>query len=184
MSVYTYGACAKKREIARKKESTKDDPPGLSTTVDALIAIVPVEVVGIHAFAVTFLSDKWTLRGIYIFCIVLCLALFVVGHLTADPDVAGLSLLQHPSNFLRRPHPLDGLRIALPVFAFVAWTMLNKETAWDEIFPNMQMEARYFWGLILAGFVLLAAQFSGLYENAIERDANRGETARPAEPPL
>jgi hypothetical protein len=172
MSAYTYGAFAKKREKATRatqgdrSDSTTNEPPGLSTTVDSLIAIVPVEVVGVHALAVTFLSDKWTLIGIYTGCIVLCLALYVVGHLSADPDVDGIDLLRKPRESLwRRPHALDGVRIALPVLAFVAWTMLSKETAWDEIFPDMKMGTRYFWGLIAAIVVLIAAKVIAVIDN-------------------
>jgi hypothetical protein len=52
MSTLAYGALTRKREGAEPRHSNREDPPELKGYVDALAALVPAEVLSLHAFAI------------------------------------------------------------------------------------------------------------------------------------
>ena len=49
MSTIVYGALERKREEALPNTSSSQQPPGLTAYVDALSALVPAEVLALHA---------------------------------------------------------------------------------------------------------------------------------------
>src|SRR5437762_8580560 len=53
VSTLLYGAVTRKREEAESGKSTNEKPPGLSTYVDALAALVPAEVLALHAVVIS-----------------------------------------------------------------------------------------------------------------------------------
>ncbi len=126
MSTLAYAAMTRKREEAQPGKSTTSDAPGLKTYVDALAALVPAEVLTAHAAILTFttttLKDKVTINDVgtlfYVFwaLIALSMVLYAAGRVMASAW-----------------DEWDWLRILIPPLAFVAWTMLQKATAFDAV---------------------------------------------------
>ncbi len=130
MSTLAYAAITTKREEAPPGTSNLASPPGVNTYVDALAALVPAEVLSLHAviLSVTTATDNgttqisapetlyWSFFGL----ILLSIVLYVGPRLVAG-----------------KWDKLDYLRVAIPPLAFVGWTMLQRATAFDAIFPDM-----------------------------------------------
>jgi hypothetical protein len=160
MSSLVYGAVTRKRDEAPQGASTKTAPPGVKTYVDALAALVPAEVLALHAFmleattetnkvrgkAVTTITDPDTLQATFWVCIGLAVLLFVVGRLVS---------------MKRNWEKSDFARAALPAAAFVLWAILQKSTAWDAVSPDSLSEGmRALIGA--AGAIVLGLAAAGL----------------------
>jgi len=179
MSTLAFAALTNKREEAAPGTSSTKNPPGVSTFVDALAALVPAEVLTLHALiltvttttaaqvttaaataspvAVTTISDPTTLKWAFAGLIVLSIILYVV------PRFKNWELL-------------DYVRAAIPPLAFVAWTMLQRSTAFDAIAPGSFKDApRTVIGLFLA--VIL-----GLVAATLSRMADQKEPSQPVQP--
>lgn len=119
--------------------------PGVTPWIDALSALVPVEVLAVHALVlglatttteragseVTTITDSDTLVWTFIALCVSSSLVYVFGHF---------------KNFDR----WDVIRMLIPPAAFAAWTMLLKSSAWDAVAPNMSTAARTAAGAIAA----------------------------------
>jgi hypothetical protein len=161
VSTFVYGTLEKVRE-ERDPPAGRDSSsiPGVGQYVDAMAALVPAEVLAFHAFAqqlttekvvpqesvevtsegggsavtaeqgdpVTIVSDATALKIVFLVSIVAAALLYVYAHRR------------------RRPHPgwhgSDWLRMAIPSASFVVWTMLQKATAFDAVWPSMGDIAR------------------------------------------
>jgi hypothetical protein len=135
MSTLVYGAVTRKRDEAPQDESTGTAPPGVKTYVDALAALVPAEVLALHAFiveistdtvkvkgkAVTTITDPSTLEAMFYVGIGLSVLLFAAGRIS----IAKITW-----------EPLDWVRMLIPAAAFVGWTIVQKSTAWDAVSPD------------------------------------------------
>jgi hypothetical protein len=138
MSAFLYGVTTRQREHARSHASKKDKPPGISPWSDLLTALVPAEVIAFHAFAVslagtrtvhhagahghqktaTVLKHQHDLKLAFAFCLVMCVVLYLAGHVkTTVSDIR-----------------LGDLAISLiPVGAFICWTMIQKPSMFDVV---------------------------------------------------
>jgi hypothetical protein len=144
MSTLAYAEFTTKREEAVPGSSSTQNPPGVSTFVDALAALVPAEVLTLHALIlsvttikadnVTTISEPKTLKWAFAGLIVTSIVLYVAPR-------------------FRKWDKLDYLRAAIPPLAFVGWTMLQRSTAFDAIAPAMKDAPRTVAGLFL-GVVL------------------------------
>jgi hypothetical protein len=144
-----YAQLTTRREEAQPNTSISTSPPAVRTYVDALAALVPAEVLTLHALAlsvttkvennVTKITDADTLRWAFIGLLILCIGFYVVPRLLAK-------------KWDRR---LDWFRMLIPPLAFVGWTMLQRATAFDAVFPNVNDAQRTVSALFLA--VLLGA---------------------------
>jgi hypothetical protein len=176
MSSYAYGAMALRREEAHRNTSKTSEPPGLSTYVDGLAAIVPAEVLALHALAISVLSppskksgeniatiingaDRPFLIFVFIVCIFASMALYALGHKR-----------QTSKKFAA----VDYLSMLIPAFAFVAWTMAQRATAWDAIYPGMPETWSFFIAALVATGLGIAAAGSA---NA---DDNKEPTPAPS----
>lgn len=135
MSTLAYGAVCRKRAEATQDQSTTTEPPGVKTYVDALAALVPAEVLVLHAFmvelttstkkaggvAVTTIDDAATLKATFWVCIALSIVFFVAARRGAWKK-------------------LDVVRAVIPAAAFVLWTVVQKSTAWDAVSPDSLSE--------------------------------------------
>lgn len=150
MSTLAYAALTTKREQATPATSSSQNPPGVSTYVDALAALVPAEVLTLHALIlsvtttkadkVTTITDPLTLRWAFAGLIVLSVLLYVASRLKNGSW-----------------DRLDFLRASIPPLAFVGWTMLQRSTAFDALAPDMKDAPRTVAGLFLAVLLGLAA---------------------------
>jgi uncharacterized membrane protein len=146
MSTLTYAMVTNKQEEAAPQPGTQ--APAVTTYVAAVAALVPAEVLALHAVIISFttevkdnktsITDLATLR--WAFWALLFVALF-------------LYLL--PRLFRGTPERWDALRAAIPPAAFVVWTMLQPVTAFDAAFPQVSSTQRNVAAVIAA--VVLAA---------------------------
>jgi hypothetical protein len=134
MSTLAYGALERTREEAAPGTSDSVAPPGLTSYVDALTALVPAEVLALHAAmltvttttvenptgeVVTTITDPGALRLVFWGLIVLCFVFYLAGHHAQKWD------------------KWDYARMFIPAFAFVGWTMAQKSTAFDAMWPDV-----------------------------------------------
>lgn len=160
MSTIAYGALTRKRIEAEPRRSLKEQPPGVRTYVDAFAALVPAEVLALHALIISFttetvngqtrITDGATVSVVFWVLIGLSILLYVFGRLS------GRAKLQ----------PWDILRASIPPLAFVGWTMLQKVTAFDAVAPGVPVVPRIVIAAI--GAVVLGAA-SSLLANVADR---------------
>lgn len=164
MSTLAYAAFTSRRETASPGTSTSKNPPGVSTFVDALAALVPTEVLTLHALILsvttttaantTMITDGATLKWAFGGLIILSIGLYVVPR-------------------FQKWETLDYLRAAIPPLSFVGWTMLQKSTAFDAVAPQLNSAPRTVAGLFVA--VVL-----GVLATTLARKADQKEdTAKP-----
>ena len=144
MSTIAYAQLTTRREEAHPNTSSSTSPPGVRTYVDTLAALVPSEVLTLHALFltvttkvennVTKITEADTLRWAFIGLLIVSVGLYVVPRLLAK-------------KWDRR---LDWFRMAIPPLAFVGWTMLQRATAFDAAFPKVNDAERTVSALFLA----------------------------------
>ena len=146
MSTFAYAQLTTNREQAQPGTSTTTSPPGLGTYIDVVAALVPAEVLSVHALMLSFttmtqknkagqafttITDPGTLKFVFFALIALSMVLYVAGHRT-------------------QWDAWDGVRVLIPPVAFVLWTMLQQATAFDAVFPTMRQAPRYAIAVISA----------------------------------
>jgi uncharacterized membrane protein len=148
MSALLYGAISAKREAADAGTS-KTASPGVNTYIDALAALVPAEVLGLHAVILSFCTKKseslksaagtpiteitepTTLKWAFWALLALAPFLFIAGRWTAKA-----ANVKSPNKLLTLVQAL------IPAAAFVGWTMLQKTSAFDALDPGLATGAR------------------------------------------
>ncbi len=141
MSSMLYGAISAKREAAPAGQSTDTSAPGVGTYIDALAALVPAEVLGLHAIILSFctktnngateITESSTLKWAFWVLLVLATLLFAAGRWQAKaPGVKSPVLL------------MTLVQAVIPAAAFVAWTMLLKVSAFDAVASGLATGAR------------------------------------------
>jgi hypothetical protein len=126
MSTIAYAAITTRREEAPPGTS-KAQSPGVGVFVDALAALVPAEVLSLHALILTATTSKTaegqfkitaqsTLSYAFFGLVALSIFLYVVTRVTKKAWTN-----------------LDYARMLIPPLAFVGWTMLQKATAVDAV---------------------------------------------------
>jgi hypothetical protein len=158
-------------KLTTMREETSPPPPvqktGVKNYVDAMAALVPSEVLALHAVIVsvaiktghdaagnptTIVAEPVPLRFAFWGLIVFSIALYIAP----------------------RPWPWpksDLLRAAIPPLAFVAWTMLQRATAFDAVFPGVSDVTRD----VIAYF---AAAALGFLANTLAGTADRATPRR------
>lgn len=131
MSTIAYAAMTTRRDASKPGTSTSANAPGIGTYVDALAALVPAEVLSLHAAVLSFttetvvddagkatvkITEPGTLAGVFYALIVFSVLIYVVGRV-------------RDGTWDR----WDFLRVLIPPLAFVGWTMLQKATAFDAV---------------------------------------------------
>ncbi len=152
MSTLAYAALTTKRDLAEPGTSREDAPPGVGTWVDALAALVPAEVLALHAVIISMTTPSENgqdVRGALVVAFVglsvLSAALYVVPRLRQGTWDS-----------------LDYVRVFIPPLAFVGWTMLQRATAFDAVWPQLPQATRMVAALLLAAVLSLVAVGLGL----------------------
>lgn len=148
MSTLLYGALTKARTDQQPGRSVRPGgKPGFGTYVDALSALVPAEVLALHAVLMplvtrtrtiggvseTAISDVSTLRWVFWALIAMSAFLYLLGR-----------------NALRR---WDFVRMWIAPAAFVGWTMLQRPTAFDAVAPGVSDQTRFAAAVLGAVFL-------------------------------
>jgi hypothetical protein len=133
LSTLAYAELTTKRVQATPGTSTTTSPPGVQSYVDAVAALVPAEVLTLHAVilsittktalnndgkSVITITEPCTLRWAFWGLIVLSIALYLVPR-------------------FRTLDWFDVIRAIIPPGAFTAWTMLQRATAFDAVWPTL-----------------------------------------------
>lgn len=128
MSTLSYAAITTRRLKSPRYKSRGSSAPGVGTYVDAMAALVPAEVLTLHGLLLTVttqtrgetttITDVQTLKWSFVALIVLSLVLYVWPRLLS-----------------KTWEKLDIIRAAIPALAFIAWTMLQRATAFDAVRP-------------------------------------------------
>lgn len=136
---------------------------GLAAYVDTMAALVPAEVLALHAVMLTVTTATRPEGG--------APAGAAAGTVTTITDpgalyvtfwvLAALSALLYVAGHLAERGPrwewADWGRMLLPSLAFAAWTMLQRATAFDAVAPRIDAGYRNLLGLALAVVVSAAA---------------------------
>lgn len=165
MSSVAFGALTTRREISASGTSKSAQPPGLNGYIDILAALVPAEVLAIHAIVLsivvttnskgqTQITDASTAKLAFWLLLALSAVLFVLGRggtPTPTPGSQGAGG--------RTAHPQwewqDVVRLLIPPIAFVGWTMLEPVSAWNAVAPHVSSGMRVL--IATVGAVALAA---------------------------
>jgi uncharacterized membrane protein len=147
LSTVLYGSLTRKRIEAPPGLSATESPPGLGTYVDAMAALVPAEVLAAHAAIMAVATDTRSDGGDTSQVVITSSSALVVAFW-------GLLVTSIALYFVGRqaiPNGLDWLRAAIPPFAFTAWMLLQKPTAIDVVFGDLDDDAlRYTIAVLLA----------------------------------
>jgi hypothetical protein len=153
MSSLLYGTLTRTREAEPSGTTMSQRPPGVNTYVDALAALVPAEVLAVHALviswatktegATTTIVAPQQLAFWFWFLIVLAPVLYV----------AGLRAI---------PRGWNVIRMLIPGGAFLGWTMLQPTTAFDAVGGDLSSDWRWTAGLALAVVLGLLAGVLGV----------------------
>lgn len=173
MSTIAYANLTTAREKSPPGTSTTTASPGMKTYVDAFAALVPAEVLTLHALVLTFTTataQKAAAGGA---------AGKTETVTTILPDASGALVLAFwalvvlsaalyavPRYFGGQWDKLDWVRMGIAPLAFVGWTMLQRATAFDAAFPAMNSMTRTVVAMILGA--VLGAVTAGL---ALKADA-------------
>ena len=154
MSTLAYASLTARREAAPPQKSKSESPPGVGSYVDAMAALVPAEVLSLHAMILSVttstqqgvikIEDAQTLSWAFLGLIVLSVVLYVAPR-------------------FKKWDRLDYIRVIIPPLAFLAWTMLQRATAFDAV-SQLAPEPRTVIALFLA--VLLGLTAAGLANKA------------------
>jgi hypothetical protein len=148
MSSFMYGFVNAQRQQAPAKKSKKETPPGISTWVDLVAALVPAEVLAINALllsffvstskenneAVTKITEPGPVKLVFLLSILASILFYFIGDRTKKTggNGEGGGLLAN----------WNWLRALIPAVAYVLWTMLQKATAFDAVFPDVSQGFR------------------------------------------
>lgn len=162
MSTIAYGVLTGSRRKGAIRAKAVGDAPSVSTLLDAMAAIVPGEVLALHAFMLTAattastgpngeptvaITSPFPLQIGFWAGLVFCVAFYFAGRYKAEPNAWWPGTLWP-----------DWVRVAVPPIAFIAWMMLQNPTAFDAVFPGTDLALRQVVaGIIAVGCSLLAA---------------------------
>jgi hypothetical protein len=151
MSTLVYAAMTRRRIDQQATRAPAGQTPSLGPFVDAVAGLVPAEVLSVHAVILTFttqtsgkvttITEQGTLTAVFFALIGLSMLLYAVGR-------------------LKSWEPWDYARMFIPPLAFVAWTMLQRSTAFDAVLPGMNTACRL--AVAVIGAVVLGTAASVL----------------------
>jgi hypothetical protein len=129
MSTIAYGALSTARKSADRNKLADDT--GLGTLVDVLTGLVPAEVLAAHALILTYatetkddgsvsITEKGALQLSFFFLLGFSMLLYLAGRYSKKGARDAFD-------------KWDLLRMLVPPAAFVVWTMIQKNTAFDAL---------------------------------------------------
>ena len=166
MSTLAYAQITNTREASPPGTSTTTASPGFRTYIDALAALVPSEVLTLHALIISVTTETGqkivagsTDKTETVTTILQSGATTLQVSFWALMLVS-VALYAAPRYFGGNWDKFDWLRVAIAPLAFLGWTMLQRTTAFDAAFPMMQSIPRTVGALFLGA--ILAAVTAGL----------------------
>ena len=188
MSTVAFGALTTRRENSDSGTSKSTQPPGLNSYIDILAALVPAEVLAIHAIIIaavttttrgqTQIAQPATLRLAFWLLVGLAVALFVLGRRPAPTPTAVQQQSATPLPRWQHLEWQDLIGMGIPPASFVLWTMLVPASVWNVVVPDMPSGTRTL--IALVGAVFLAAVTKALASHSDKKDSPAQQSARAA----
>lgn len=191
MSSVAFGALTTRREVAVSGTSKSVLPPGLNGYIDILAALVPAEVLAVHATVLsivatsssqgqTRITDVTTAKWAFWLLLGLSVVLFVLGRggaaaVLGNQDAGGRTAQP-------RWEWQDAVRLLIPPMAFVGWTMLEPVSAWNAVAPHVSAGMRVL--IAAVGAVALAAITKALTTHADKKSPPEAADAGTKPQPL
>lgn len=145
MSTLAYASLTTSREEAAPGTSTTNAKPGVGTYIDAFAALVPAEILSLHALIISYATTIDTQGNTMIpKANVQTLSYSFWGLI-----VLSMILYAGPRLMSKKWDKFDFLRILIPPLAFLGWTMLQKVTVFDALFPSTPVIGRTVAALFL-----------------------------------
>jgi hypothetical protein len=175
MSTVAFGALTTRREKSDSATSKTSQPPGLNSYIDILAALVPAEVLAIHALIIaavtttnsrgqTQITQPGTLRLAFWLLVGLAVALFVLGRQPAPTPADERQQSETLAPLWQHVEWQDLLRGAIPALAFVLWTMLEPTSVWNVVDASMSSGTRFL--IAAVGAIFLAAVTKALVSHS------------------
>lgn len=175
MSSVAFGALTTRREQSGSGTSKSEQPPGLNSYIDILAALVPAEVLAIHALIIATvtktnpqgqiqITDPATLRWAFWLLIGLSMVLFILGRRPVPTPRAVRQQSDGTASWWQRLEWQDLIRLLIPPAAFVGWTMLEPTSVWNAVAPSVSSGMRML--IPMVGAVFLAAVTKALVSHA------------------
>lgn len=151
MSIIAYAQFTSARERAAPGTSTLQNPPGVSTYLDAVASLVPAEILTVHGAILSVttqkaadgsikIEDPTTLAFAFYAALLVSVIIYVFSRV-------------HSGTWDK----LDWVRMIIPPLAFVGWTMIQKATAFDAVWPSLKDAPRTVIAIFLAVLLGLLA---------------------------
>lgn len=170
MSAILYGVLSKEK----RKVAFANEDPDLKNYLDVLTSLVPADVLVIHAVILSFTTTqvdgggskiidgtaKTTLIGAWFVLIALSWVLFCVPKLI--PKVLKIDQSEEWDK-------LDYARMVIPSIAFIGWSMLQKMTAFDAVFPEFPQGPRTLIAIIIAILLIIFTSFVSMKVNQLKK---------------
>lgn len=166
MSTFAYAQLTNTRESSAPGTSTTTGSPGIKTYVDAFAALVPAEVLTLHAIVISVTTEtaqKAAAAGGGKMETVTTILPKAAGTLEVAFWILvamSIALYAAPRYFGGKWDKFDWVRVAIAPLAFFGWTMLQRATAFDAAFPSMESIPRTVSALFLGA--VLGAVTAGL----------------------
>jgi hypothetical protein len=191
MSAFVSGMINAQREAAPEATSKDKEAPGFGSYVDIVAALVPAEVLAANAVllpvmtsttessSVTTITEPGTLEVVFWLSIAFSILLYFFGDRSRAKKAAQTAEEKAAPGLKVEVIPWGGwnyLKALIPAGAYVAWTMLQKSTAFDAIAPGMSEALR----LTIAVFGALAL---GVIAKMFSDQADNKEPPTPAPAP-
>lgn len=173
MSTIAYAQMTNIRDSAAPGTSTTTGAPGVKTYVDAFAALVPAEVLTLHAIVISITTEtahKSPTNSERVEFVTTILPQ-AVGTLEVTFWILvamSVALYAVPRYFGGKWDRFDWIRMLISPLAFVGWTMLQRTTAFDAAFPMVEAVPRTVTALMLGA--VLGAISAGL---AVKADAKQ-----------
>jgi len=149
MSTLAYARLTTAREESTPGKSSTTQPPQVGTYIDAFAALVPAEVLTLHAVIMSYTTAKASdgstqilagnmslLQSCFWILIVVSMVLYAGGRLSA-----------------KKWDRLDYIRILIPPLAFTGWTMIQTLTAFDAVWGNLPKVNRDISAILLCSLL-------------------------------
>lgn len=172
MSTFAYAQLTNTREDSPPGTSTTTGSPGIRTYVDAFAALVPAEVLTLHALVIS-VTTKTAPEVVSAAGGQMGTVTTILPEATGTLQIAfwvlvlmSIMLYTAPRYFGGKWDKFDWVRVAIAPLAFFGWTMLQRTTAFDAAFPRLESIPRTVFALLLGA--VLGAVTAGL---AMKADA-------------
>ena len=153
MSTIAYAQLTNVRDSSPPGASTSTHSPGIRTYVDAFAALVPAEVLTLHALVIAVVTETSQKASAgdasEIVTAILPQAIATLQIAFWALILMSMALYAVPRYFGGKWNKFDWIRITVSPLAFLGWTMLQRTTAFDAAFPEIETIPRTVSALFL-----------------------------------